>query len=269
MKFAFFGTPNFAATILKELVEAGLAPALIICNPDRPAGRKQVVTPPPTKIIGEASGIPVWQPEKLLASECSEKLAGMDFAVVAAYAKIISGEIIAQPRLGMIGVHPSLLPKYRGTTPIQSAILSGESVTGTTLFILDEKVDHGAIIAQAQAPLVEAETYTSLEKKLALLSGRLLIEKLPLFQQGAIKPIPQIETEATMTKKFKTEDGFVDAEKMTTEEFYRKVRALNPQPGAYAIKNGLRVKIIDRETVQHEGRTPKKVKDAIFYLKSL
>src|SRR3989338_5278870 len=154
MKYAFFGTPEFAAIILEKLIKAGMPPALVVCNPDRPKGRKRVITPPPLKarIMNQESGIrdriKIIQPEKLEIRNWEleiEKLGGIDFAIVAACAKIIPKNIIDTLPAKFLGVHPSLLPKYRGAPPIQSAILNGERKTGATLFLLDEKVDHGQI----------------------------------------------------------------------------------------------------------------------------
>jgi methionyl-tRNA formyltransferase len=269
MKYAFFGTPRFAAIVLEKLANAGLEPALVVCNPDRPVGRKQIVTAPPTKILAQAYKIPVWQPEKIHAGEAKEKLAGMDFAVVAAYAKILPDEILKLPRLGMVGVHPSLLPKYRGTTPIQNAILGGEAETGTTLFMLDAKVDHGATLASAKVALTNSETYTELERILAELSGNLLVDTLPKFNTGSVDAQVQDESKATFTKKFKTEDGFVDILAEDDTAVDRKIRALNPEPGAYTLIKEARIKILDRGTVQYEGKRAQKVKDALVFLRTL
>ncbi len=255
--------------MLEKLVAAGMEPSLVVCNPDRPVGRKQTVTAPPTKLLAEKYGIPVWQPEKLEIEECASKIGGMDFAVVAAYAKILPDAILRMPRLGMIGVHPSLLPKYRGTTPIQNAILHGDAETGTTLFMLDQKVDHGAILADARIALTNSETYTDLEKKLAELSGDLLTATLPKFATGSIDPRTQDETEATFTKKFKTEDGLVDLAKEDDATIDRKIRALNPEPGVYVVIKGKRIKMLDRGTVQPEGKRAQKVKDAIAFTRNL
>lgn len=268
MKYAFFGTPRFAAIVLEKLVNVGMEPSLIICNPDRPVGRRHVITAPPTKLLAGKYGIPVWQPEKITPAEAREKISGMDFAIVAAYAKILPNEILNLPKLGMIGVHPSLLPKYRGTTPIQSAILAGEAETGTTLFLLDEKVDHGAILASEKTSLTNSETYTELEKILAGVSGDLLVKTIPKFITGSIDRITQDESEATLTKKFKTEDGLIDL-KDDDSSIDRKIRALNPEPGAYAVIKNTRIKILDRGTIQIEGKRPQKVKDSLTYLRNL
>lgn len=191
-----------------------------------------------------------------------------DFFIVAAYAKIIPKEILAIPRLGTIGVHPSLLPKHRGATPIQAAILNGDPETGVTLYLLDEKVDHGPIIATKNLKL-KTQNYIELMRELAEAGGDLLVETLPKFIEGEIAPRLQDETQATYTKKFVTEDGYVDMEKDDPMLIERKVRALNPEPGAWTILNGRRVKILEAELengklrlkkIQAEGKNPQLVK---------
>lgn len=249
MKYVFFGTPEFAATILRRLIAVGQPPALVICNPDRPVGRKQLATAPPAKVAAAERGIAVWQPERLDPVEARGKLAGFDVAVIAAYAKIIPASVLALPRLGMIGVHPSLLPRHRGATPIQAAILSGDAETGVTLFVMDEKVDHGPILARRTLAIGQTDTYATLHDKLAQAAADLLIEMLPKFLKKEIAPQPQDEAQATYTKKFTAEDGFVNLEADGPELVWRKVRAMNPEPGVYTFKEGQRMKILEADLV--------------------
>ena len=269
MKYAFFGSPKFAAIILEKLIRAGMPPAVVACNPDRPSGRKQIVTSPPTKLLAEKHGIRVLQPDDLKIENFKLKVAEMDFGIVAAYAKILPQAIIENFKLGIIGVHPSLLPKYRGATPIQNALLAGEAETGTTLFLLDAKVDHGPIIASRKLQIANSDNYETLLEKLANLSADLLIETLPKFNTGAVDLIAQDESQATYTKKFATEDAFVDFQKDDTVSVQRKIRALNPEPGVYSVKNGKRVKILDQNTVHIEGKKPQKIADLYsFFLRT-
>jgi len=259
MRYIFFGSPEFAAIILGKLLKAGMPPILVICNPDRPAGRKKIITPPPVKqlITDNQQPIEILQPENIKDISAKIKAINADVFIVAAYAKILPKEIIELPRLGTIGVHPSLLPKYRGSTPIQSVILNGETETGTTLFLIDEKVDHGAILATDRLPIVENDSYETLLKKLAELSGNLIVKTLPEYITGKIIPKPQNESEATYTKKIKTEDAFVDLEILQkaqdgtspedAKKITRKIRALNPEPGTWTIINGKRTKILEAE----------------------
>jgi len=269
MRYIFFGTPEFAAIILEKLISAGFAPAGIVCNPDRPAGRKKTITPPPTKFLAQKHGIPVLQPEELNGSFNTLEA---EFAIVAAYAKIIPGNVLKMFPKGVIGVHPSLLPKYRGATPIQSAILAGEEETGVTLYLMDEKVDHGKIISNAELRISNNDTYTTLEKKLAELSVVLLVELLPKFSKGDVESASQNESQATFTKKFTTEDARVDLEKDEPIIIERKIRALNPEPGVWTLQkiqgNLKRVKLLKAElsegklklkTIQIEGERPKDI----------
>lgn len=273
MNYIFFGTPDFAAIILKKLIDAGYPPKAVVCNPDRPAGRRKVLTAPAVKLKTEDLKLKttILQPEILDAAFITQlKSFNADFAVLAAYGKILPKEIITLFPKGIVGVHPSLLPKYRGATPIQSVFLNGEKETGTSLFILDAKVDHGLILAQEKLAINELDTRITLEKKLALLSADLLIKTLLDWVEGKIKPKTQIESEATYTKKIATEDGFVDLEKDDPLLIYRKIKALNPEPGVYAfITKGdkkIRLKILEAELrdgkliltkVQEEGKRPR------------
>ncbi len=276
MRYVFFGTPNFAARILQDLINAGMPPALVVANPDKPAGRKKILTAPETKVLAQKYNIPIYQPEKPTA--IAPELSGeWDFFIVCAYAKIIPTEIIKIPRRGVLGVHPSLLPKYRGASPIQSAILGGESKTGITLYLLDEKVDHGDILASNEIPITPGDTHITLSDKLAKLSSELLIKTLPDFLNDKIKSRPQNHDEATFTKKFSTNDGLLDLKKDDPAIMHKKIRALNPEPGVYAFieKSGkqIRTKILGANLtdgkltilrIQEEGKKPVAINLPIF-----
>ena len=271
-KFVFFGTPEFAAIILEKLIEANFLPQTVVCNPDKPVGRKKIITPPSVKqsiahqISSIKNKIEILQPEKL-DSSIKHRISNIepDLFIVAAYNKIIPKEFLEIPRFGSIGVHPSFLPKHRGPSPIQTALLNGDEKTGVTLFLMDEKVDHGKIISNLKYQISNLDNYEILMRKLAELSADLLIETLPKFVKGEITPQIQNETMATFTKKFKTEDAFVrfaDLKKSmgeggeTAAIIERKIRAFNPEPGAFTFseKNGrpLRIKILD--AVLKEGK---------------
>ncbi|MBI2010775.1 MAG: hypothetical protein HYS89_00850 [Candidatus Colwellbacteria bacterium] len=261
--FVFFGTPRFAAVILEKLIAGGWAPQALVCNPDRPVGRKQVITPPPTKtsILNLESSIKneikIFQPKNKneLVSISDQLFQEADFGILAAYGQIVPLEVINKARFGIIGVHPSLLPKFRGPTPIQSAILEGETTTGATLFLMDEKVDHGPVISSKGLVVSSKDGYETLETRLAELAGDLLIETLPKFVKGEITPLPQNEAEATYTKKFTTEDGYINPKELQAAtsganqekaiEIERKIRALNPEPGVWTELDGVRTKILE------------------------
>lgn len=268
-RYIFFGTPDFAAVILEELIAAGMAPVAVVTNPDRPFGRKKELAPPPVKkfIAGSGVAIPVLQPEKLDEAFIAALAAfGAEVGVLAAYGKIVPRAVFGAFPKGIVVVHPSLLPKYRGATPIQSAILAGEDLTGTTLFVMDEKVDHGPVLASAQVPLMDADTYFTLADKLAEASATLLIGMLPQYVDGKVMPMPQGEAGATYTKKFTGEDGQVSLAMDDPVAVWRKVRALNPEPGVWTMRDGRRMKILAADLVggklsltrtQLDGELPK------------
>src|SRR3989344_2689033 len=260
--YVFFGTPSFAAIILEKLIGNDWVPKALVCNPDRPVGRRQIITPPPAN-------------KEALVGVSDELFTEADFGVLAAYGQIVPAEVIKKARLGIIGVHPSLLPKFRGSTPIQSAILEGVSETGVSLFLMDEKVDHGPIIGKQESGIRKEDAYETLETRLAGLAADLLIEALPKFVSGEITPLPQDEAEATYTKKFTTEDAYISPEELKAAtsgenkekvfEIERKVRALNPEPGVWTILDDKRTKLLRAsikennlvlKTIQPEGKKP-------------
>lgn len=285
MNYVFFGTPEFAAIILEKLINVGLLPQAIVCNPDKPVGRKKIVTPPPTKLVIRnqkiEDRIKILQPEDL-DFKFQILNSKFDFFIVAAYAKILPKGILNIPRLGTIGVHPSLLPKYRGPTPIQTAILNGDEETGASLFLLDEEIDHGKIISNEKLEM-RNEDYKILSKKLAGLGAELLIKTLPDFMAGKITPLSQNEAGATYTKKFSNQDAYIEpkdlekAEGLTGSsqetrrlavEIERKIRALNPEPGTWTRAYEKRVKLLEAKIIdgwlkitkiQVEGGKPKEI----------
>lgn len=272
--FVFLGTPRFGAIVLKSLIEKGLVPSLVVCNPDQALGRKKTITSPPTKRLAEEYGIPIWQPEKLTEAEAKRKLGNADIAVVAAYGKIIPASVLRVPKNGTLGIHPSLLPQFRGATPLQSAILAGFDRTGVSLFVVDEKVDHGSVVAERTIPLA-AQTYLQLEEQLAALGAELFAETIRKFLVGEIIPVVQHEEAATFTKKIATSDAFVeyahlnDAQKNGGDiaiRIDRMVRAFTPEPGVWTLENGVRMKLLEAELlsdgklrlhrIQYEGKKP-------------
>lgn len=285
-RYVFFGTPEFAAVILEKLIGAGFVPSAVVCNPDRPVGRKKIVTPPPVKksieyrVSSIKSKIKIFQPETvqdLLNTRYQLQATNPDIFVVAAYAKILPKKILETPRLGAVGVHPSLLPRHRGSSPIQTAILNGDKETGVTLYVMDEKMDHGPILAQRKLANCDLGTvhYETLSGKLAALGADLLVETLPKYLAGEIAPAPQRETEATFTKKFIRADAYVKPEDLAearegraprkAAEIGRKIRVFDPEPGAWTVLDGKQVKLLAAEEIggvlkltriQIEGKKP-------------
>ena len=277
MKHVFFGTPRFAAIILEKLIGAGMPPVALVCNPDRPVGRKQIITPPPVKqlIANRKVQTEILQPENILTIRDMLFALRPDFSVVAAYAKILPKEILEIPKLGTIGVHPSLLPKYRGPSPIQSVILADEKETGVSLFLMDGRVDHGPVISHQTLVINDEDDYEALEEGLARLAADLLVETLSNFAEGKMTPLPQDESQATYSKKFTSGDAFISPEDLELAtsgaspekaiEIHRKTRALNPEPGVWTTKNGKRFKLLETglqnyklllKRIQEAGKKP-------------
>ena len=259
--FVFFGSFHISAEILEHTIAGGCMPSLVVCSPDRLAGRKQAVTAPAVKqlILEKRWPIKILQPEK--PTDIIPQLVALqaDFFVVMGYPHILPEVIVNMPRLGTIGVHPSLLPKYRGASPMQSVLLAGEKTTGVTLYAMDAKMDHGPILATCEFEIEPEATNIWLGHKAATEAGRLLAQTIPFFVTGQIKPRLQDHAQATFTKKFTTADGQVDMTDATDNgqlTTYRKIKAFNPEPGVwtmnYPSRVGIRVKLL--AATWHDGR---------------
>ena len=240
--FIFFGTDDFSIEVLKVLLDNGFKPDYCITQPDKPKGRKLVITPPPIKSFCEENNIKVLQFEKLSAKEIPE----VDFYVVASYGKIIPKEVVEKPKLGALNVHPSLLPKYRGASPIETAILEDNKNTGVTIMMMDEKMDHGPLLAQKEVEFEEWPMKETTRDELAKIGGAMLCEIIPNIEN--VQEIPQDHKEATFTKMIKKTDGeILDTDFDKTK--WLKFVALNPWPGTFFFidKAGskIRVKITD------------------------
>jgi methionyl-tRNA formyltransferase len=251
--FAFFGTPRFAAKVLDALEACGLLPALIVTAPDKKQGRGMQHSPSPVKQWALERGIDVMTPEKLSQKEFVAELKNSewDVFVVAAYAKLLPNALLEIPRRGCLNIHPSLLPKFRGPSPILSAILADERTTGVSLMLMSERMDAGPLIAQARIELEESAwppKASLLEDLLAREGGKLLAEVLPEWLAGAITPEPQNEREATYTKKFTDEDARLDISNHALDkENFLKIRAFDKNPRVYFIERGKRVIITEAE----------------------
>ncbi len=250
-KIIFIGTSKFAVPILENLVKDNYQILAVVTATDKPIGRKQKITPPPIKKTALKHKLEILQPKKIADCELRVKDYNPDLIIVAAYGQIIPKNILEIAQLGSLNIHPSLLPKYRGPSPIQTAILNGEKTTGITLMLMDEKMDHGPIIAQKQTPIAPSDTYQTLEEKLALAGADLLIETLSQYLQGKIKPKPQDESQASYTKILTRQDGQINWQKSALE-IERKVRAYYPWPGTWTELDGLRVKILKARVVAKE-----------------
>jgi methionyl-tRNA formyltransferase len=235
MRFIFFGSSEFAKIILKKLLDFKMKPFLVITNPPRPKGRKKILSPTPVYLLAQENNIPVLTPEKLNDQDFINEFKKLkpDLVILTAYGKIIPSELLNVPSKGFINLHPSLLPQWRGATPIQSAILNGNTETGISLILMDEQVDHGPIIQSAKYKIQEKRLiYEELSTELAILGAELIIETIPRFLKGEISPVPQDHSLATYCQKILPEDEKIQWNEANIQ-IDRKVRAFNPQPGAY------------------------------------
>ncbi|MCX6752399.1 MAG: methionyl-tRNA formyltransferase [Candidatus Nomurabacteria bacterium] len=249
LNFIFFGTPDVASETLEILKESGYLPSLIVTSPDKPQGRKMIITPPPTKIWAIENKIPYIQPEntKELAENFSGEKNIPDFFLVVAYGKILSEKIINMPRFGSINIHYSLLPKYRGASPVESAILNGDTETGVTIQKMSFELDSGPIIAQEKVAIGNNEKAPDLRKRLIKIGGELLVKTLPEFVTGKIKLTPQDESIASYCKKIKKEDGLIDLGAELPNVLYNKFRAYAGWPRIFFFRNSKRIIITDAE----------------------
>ncbi|MBB4823982.1 methionyl-tRNA formyltransferase [Sporosarcina luteola] len=246
----FMGTPNFSVPVLSMLVDEGYSILAVVTQPDRPVGRKRVLTPPPVKEEAIRLGLDVLQPEKLRGSDELRKLVEMapDLIVTAAYGQILPKELLDVPRLGCINVHASLLPKYRGGAPIHQAVMDGETETGVTIMYMAEKLDAGDIISQVTVPIKETDDTGMMFDALSDAGKQLLKETLPSILDGTNKRIPQNESEATFAHNISREQERIDWSRPGSS-IYNQIRGLHPWPVAYTTLQGDNVKIFSAEKV--------------------
>lgn len=244
MKFVFMGTPDFAIPSLLALIEGPDEVVAVITQPDRPKGRHGVLTPPPVKRLALQHNIPVYQPEKVKDKGFLSILGELnpDIIVVVAYGQILSNDILDLPPKGCINIHASLLPKYRGSSPINWALINGETVSGVTSMIITKGLDSGPIILKKAVTIDEDDDAKTLHDKLSVAGGELLLETMKGIKEGSLAPVPQDESEATYFPMLKKEDGLIDWTK-GAGEIRNRVRGLIPWPGTYTyLRQGARGK---------------------------
>lgn len=254
MKFVFFGTPEIAVTALSELKSSGLIPSLIVTNPDAPVGRKQILTPPPVAFWAKENSLPILQPTTLDEPSIREKLNSEDWDVfvVVAYGKILPKWLINLPRHKTVNLHPSLLPKLRGASPIRSAILHDLRETGVTIMLLDEKMDHGPILSQEKTEIKENDWPLDglvLDKRMAEQGGKLLARTLVSYLAGEIEPQEQDHSQATFCTKISKEmsqleiDPFNLPKGKLAYDLLLKIKAFAGWPETFFIFANKRIKI--------------------------
>lgn len=286
-KIIFIGTPEFGATALEKLIKympsfvlssympsfipslnGPFQPILVITAPDKPAGREKILTSPPVKILAEQYKIPILQPEKIKHYKFTIKSYEPDLIVVAAYGQILPKEILEIPKYGCLNLHPSLLPRWRGASPIQSTILAGDKTGGATIILVDEKMDHGPIIASSKLEVKNTKiTYKELEGLLANLGAELLIKTIPKWIANEINPKSQDESKATYAKILEKENGKIDWQK-SAQEIERQIRAFESWPGSFSFwsknKKNIRLKILKADTLPQKKHGPFGIKGKTF-----
>ncbi|WP_430509384.1 methionyl-tRNA formyltransferase [Gottfriedia solisilvae] len=257
-KIVFMGTPDFSVPVLRRIIEDGYEVVGVVTQPDRPVGRKRVLTPPPVKVEALKHNIPVLQPEKIRLKEETDKVLALnpDLIVTAAFGQILPKEILESPKFGCINVHASLLPELRGGAPIHYSIIQGKSETGVTIMYMVEKLDAGDMLARVVVPIEEKDHVGSLHDKLSIAGADLLSETVPALLKGEITPEKQDESKVTFAWNIKREEERIDWSK-SGEEIYNHVRGLHPWPVAYTTLNGEVLKVWWSEKVEgHQNSNP-------------
>lgn len=254
-RLVFFGTPEFAQTVLTKLFSQNLTISLVVTRPDRPAGRSQRLHASPVATFARQQGLPLEQPSNpnaILPTVVSTK---SDVLIVASYGTLLKQTLLEATPHGALNVHASLLPAYRGASPVQQVILDGKSETGVTIMKLDEGLDTGPIVAKQRVPMAAADTAGSLSGKLAEAGATLLCKTLPAYLAGKVEPRAQDEKRASMTNPLTKQDGLIDWRK-DASYLVRHVRAMQPWPGAYSDVNGKTIKILAAHAISKSQMTP-------------
>ncbi|MDD5258734.1 MAG: methionyl-tRNA formyltransferase [bacterium] len=234
MRVIFMGTPRYAVPFLQSLLDMGEDIVGVVTMPDKPVGRKQEIQEPPVKVLAQKKNIPVFQPAKINETSSLEALKNLnpDLAVVVGFGQILSQKLLDLPKQGTINVHFSLLPKYRGASPIQAAIINGEEKTGISTMFLVRKLDSGPVLLQREVPIDQKDTSVTLTEKLTKVGVEVLQETVALIRQGKAEAKPQEEARSSYAALLVKESGLIDWQK-NSRELYNFVRGLYPWPGAY------------------------------------
>jgi methionyl-tRNA formyltransferase len=257
MRIVFMGSPDFALPTLQRLIESPYELVAVYTQPDRPAGRGRRPTPPPAKVLAERHGVPVRQPEHVSAPEEIERLRELapDVIVIAAYGQILRPPVLAVPRKGTLNVHASLLPRWRGASPVAAAILAGDTETGVTIMLVEPALDTGPILAQEREPICPDDTAGTLGARLAERGAELLMKTLPAWIAGSITPRPQDDRLATYAPAVRKEDARID---WTRDAAFieRQVRAYHPWPVAHTTLGGEPLRILRAHVQPQTGPEP-------------
>jgi methionyl-tRNA formyltransferase len=265
MRVAFLGTPEFAIPSLNVLVRAGHHVVGVFTQPDRPKGRGNRLSESPVKIAGLELGLAVHQPQRIRRPEIIDQLRSLDaeLMVIVGYGQIIPQTIIDLPRHGILNVHASLLPKYRGAAPIQWAIANGETETGVTIMQIDAGLDTGDMLLKAAVTIGPDETTPELSARLAPLGAQLLLQAIDDVQAGRICREKQNDAEATYAPMLKKEDGRIDWHRPATQ-IYNRLRGFTPWPGAYTSFRGQALHILEAKPLQRKASSPRAGEPALL-----
>lgn len=244
MQVVFFGSPDFAVPTLRALIDSPFRPIAVVTQPDRGAGRGRRLRRPPIAEVAAEAEIRVLQPPRLREPEAVAEIAALapDLQIVAAYGQLLPPAVLAAPQHGTLNVHASLLPRWRGASPVSAAIAAGDAETGATIMLVDETEDTGPILTQQATPIGERETAGDLSDRLAELGAALLLETIPRWLAGEITPQPQDDSLATRARRVRKEAGAIDWEQPAAQ-IARNIRAYTLWPGAFALLDGQRVRI--------------------------
>ena len=263
LKIVFMGTPEFAQTNLKALIDGGYNVVLALCQPDKPVGRKHILTAPPVKVTALENGIEVYQPDTLKTEEALEKISSYnaDLIVTAAYGKILPKAVFDLPKYGCINCHGSLLPARRGSAPVQRAVLEGDKVTGITFMKMDVGMDTGDIIDKIKVAIDPNEHTESLMNRLALASAEKLPSIIDSWVAGDLKATKQDDSLATSCPPIRPEEGEFTWDQNAVD-IHNRVRALSAWPGAFVMKGENKLKVLDSEVVEDLSLIPEDLRDA-------
>lgn len=255
-RIVFMGSPEFAVPALKALA-ASYPLVGVVTQPDRPANRSGALKPPAVKVASLDLGIPIIQPEKIRAPEAMDQLRAWapDLIVVAAFGQILRPDLLNLPRFGCINIHGSLLPRWRGAAPVQAAILAGDNETGITIMKMDPGIDTGPLLGQRRVPISSDDSTGTLTEKLTLTGAELLLETLPAYISGSLIPQPQPGAGVTYAPILKKEDGHLDFNQPAAA-LERRVRAMNPWPGAFFEWKGVPLKVLHVRIISETNPIP-------------
>ena len=259
-KFVFFGGADFSTEVLQYLLEAGWIPSLVITNKPQPVGRRQILTPSPVFDLAKQRQLPILEVAGLKGGKIVNQIQSTKspLGILVALGMIVPQNLINVFSDGIVNIHPSLLPKWRGPSPIQYSLLNGDDETGVSLMLLDAEIDHGPVVAQKKVLIEPDETYLELAKRLGEMGAKLLVDKVPDYLSGVIKPQTQDHSQATFCKMIKREDGKIDWSR-PAREIYNQWRAFTPWPGIYTVWNNKRLKLLEVAPAEIKSSKPRLV----------